>query len=113
MESNKFKFKNNTLKKKIQPQKRNATNERHILLRNQLGMKDTSNEIKETGHTHHHENHKSKTSVETQKSDATTVKKGLPEKKETKKIIKSQKQPDPKLNKQVEIIMKKLKQIKK
>lgn len=111
MDANKFKFKDNTLKKTIQQQKRNATNERHILLRQQLGMKDTSTELKETELTHHHDNHTDKISVKSPKSGAAIVKKGLPAKKEAKeKILKSQKQPDPKLNKQVESIMNKMKQ---
>lgn len=113
MDSNKFRFKDNTLKKKIQPQKRNGTNERHILLRQQLGMKDTFTEQKETLHTHNHEHHTNKISVESPKLDATKFKKALPVKNEGKeKMIKATKQPEPKLNKQVEKIMKKINQLK-
>ena len=111
MDANKFKFKDNTLKKTIQQQKRNATNERHILLRQQLGMKDTSTELKETELAHHQDNHTDNISVKSPKSGAAIVKKGLPAKKRSKeKIQKSPNQPDPKLNKQVESIMKKIKQ---
>lgn len=103
MDSNKFRFRDNTLKKKIQPQKRNGTNERHILLRQQLGMKDTLSEQKETLHTHDH--HTNKISVES------ATKKELPRKEPKEKMLKPQKQPEPKLNKKVERIMKKMKQI--